>query len=193
MFKKFFTTLMVAALFSVQAGATTNSGLKAAFDELNYSLNVEWDQKDQSVYENNMKKFTSSLRDLQAKGLTDADLIDFVKSEVKDARVARDLQTAFTMISIQKMSKEDASKYMVETMKKTYSSGASWNGDANAGLYIGLSVLIIGVAVALAATGHIRGGNGGSVCTGGSYCTTSCYDDYYYGYTCYDTCSNSCY
>jgi hypothetical protein len=191
MFKKFITSMMVVAMFSVQASAATNEGLKAAFDELNYSLTVEWDQKDQAVYSSKMKAFTSQIRALQSKGMTDADLISFVQSEVKDKKVAKDLETAFNMISINKMSSEEASKYMVATMKKSYSAGASWNGDAV--LYIGLGVLIVAAAIALAAGGYSGGGNGGGYCEDVYVCDTTCYNDYYYGYECYEDCYYACY
>ncbi len=192
MFKKFITTMMVVAMFSVQASAATNEGLKAAFDELNFSLTVDWDQKDQAVYTAKMKEFSAKIRDLQAKGMTNSDLINFVQSEVKDQKVAKDLETAFNMISLNKMSSEDASKYMVATMKKSYSAGASWNGDAV--LYIGLGVLIVVAAVALAAGGYTGSGNGGGgYCEDVYVCDTTCYNDYYYGYECYEDCYNACY
>lgn len=191
MLKKFVTSLMITAMISVQATASTTApGLKQAFDELSYSLTVEWDQKDKEVYTAQMKKFSASVRELQAKGMTDAELVSFIKSEVKDQKVAKDLETAFTMISINKMSSEEASKYMVETMKKSYSAGASWNGDAI--LYIGLGVLIVVAAVSLAAAGYTGGGS--RACYEDVYvCDTTCYDDYWYGYTCYDDCYYSCY
>lgn len=187
MFKKLLTLVMVFALFTVQAMAATQNGLKTAFDELNYSLTVEWDQKDTKFYDAQMKKFNETIRDLQAKGLTNAQLIEFAKSEVKDARVAKDLETAFNMISIQKMTGAEASKYMMETMKRSYSSGASWNGDAL--VYAAVGLLLIAVAIGVAAGGSSGGGG-----TGYS-CYTDCgYTEYcsYYScqlvYECYDVC-----
>ena len=172
MFKKLFTMMMVFALLTMQAHATTQNGLKAAFDEMNYALTVEWDQRDQSFYEAQLKKFTAVVRDLQKKGLTNQQMIDFAKSQTKDAKIAKDLETAFTMITINKMSSEEASQYMLDTMKRAYSNGASWGGEVL--VYLGLGLLIVGLAVGL---------SGGS--TGGS--TGSCYNDcYWYDVYCYD-------
>lgn len=182
---------MIVSMFAVQANAATSSGLKAAFDELNYSLSVDWDQQDKEFYAEQMKKFSTSVREMQADGLTDAEVIKFVKSEVKDQKVAKDLETAFNMISLNKMSTEDASKYMVETMKRSYSAGASWNGDS--ALYIGLGLLIVAAAVAVSVGGYAGGSRPGGSCVGGNYCSTTCYNDYYYGYTCYDDCYYGCY
>ena len=197
MFKKLVTLMMVLAIFTVQANAGTQNNLKSAFDELNYSLTVEWNGKDKTFYNEQMKKFSTTLRELQANGLTNAELVSFVKSEVKDERVARDLETAFNMVSINKMNSADASKFMIETMKKSYASGARWNGSADALLYLGIGLLVVAAALALAAgaSGSVGGGSngGGGYCSEIYVCDTTCYNDYYYGYSCYDDCYYTCY
>lgn len=184
MFKKMITLMMVVSIFTVNAYATSNAGLKAAFDELNFALTVEWDQKDQSFYSAQMKKFSGVVRELQAKGLTNAQLINFVKAEIKDEKISRDIQTALTMISIQKMSPAEAADYMSKTMKNAYAKGASWNGDATL-LLLGVGVLAIVIAVALA--GPVQGG-GGYGCY--DYYTCDTYCDYW---GCYDDCYYTCY
>lgn len=186
MFKKLIALMLIVSVFTVSAHAATNSGLKAAFDELNYSLTVEWDQKDKVFQQEQMKKFTSTLRDLQAKGLTNSQLVDFVKNEVKNERVAKDLETAFNMISINKMGASEANKYIVDTMKKSYSTGASWNGEVL--IYVAAALLIVAVAIAIANADTVYVGGGSSCYYDDVYvCDTYCYDDWY-GYTCYDDC-----
>lgn len=190
MLKKFIAFFMIVAIFTVQATAATDNGLKAAFDELNYSLTVEWDQKDKAFYTEQMKNFSSVVRELQSKGLTNEQLVEFVKSEVKDARVARDLETTFNMIQINKMTPAEASKYMMENMKKSYSSGASWNGDVLYGLAV---VLLIVAVVAAIGSGSSSRSTTSYSCTSYYVCDTTCYYDYYWGYTCYDDCYYTCY
>ena len=189
MFKKLIALMMVLSIFTTQANASTTDGLKAAFDELNYALTVEWDQKDKEFHADQMKKFTSSIRDLQSKGLTNAQLVDFAKSQVKNAQVAKDLETALNMIQINKMSGAEANKYILDTMKKSYSAGASWNGEVF--IYLAVGVLIVALAVALANGNVSSSGNGGygSSCYYDDVyvCDSYCYNDYY-GYTCYDDC-----
>jgi hypothetical protein len=190
MFKKLIALMMVLSIFTVQAQASTHDGLKAAFDELNYALTVEWDQKDKDFHADQMKKFTASLRDLQSKGLTNAQLVDFAKSQVKNAQVAKDLETALNMIQINKMAPAEANKYILDTMKKSYSAGASWNGEVF--IYLAVGVLIVALAVAIASGGTSTGGgyNNGNNCYYDDVyvCDTYCYDDYPFGYTCYDDC-----
>ena len=200
MLRKIISLFIVMTLFTVQAQASVHDGLKAAFDELNYALTVEWDQKDKAVYESEMKKFMATVRDLQKNGLSNDEMMAFAKSQVKDARVAKDLETAFTMITINKMNSEEASKFMMDTMKRSYSKGAAWSQDASAYLIVG--IIIVAVAVAVAVGGNVVVTGGGYY--GGGY--GGCYSDcYYYDYGCgYDwygwpqyctgyTCDEYCY
>ena len=138
MLKQILAFFMVLSITLTHVNAGTDNGLKAAFDELNYSLSVDWDQKDKEFYSQQMKAFSAKLIELQNKGLTRNELVAFVKSEVKNQAIAKDLETAFNMVSINKMTSEDATKYMVDTMKKSYSNGASWNGQVV--LYVAIGV-----------------------------------------------------
>ena len=191
MFKSFISFLLIFSVFTVHAQASTVEGLKKAFDELHFSLEHDWDQQDRSFYEAQMKKFNQELRNLQAQGLTSDQLLDFAKSQTKNPQMAKDLETAFTMIKINKMSSSEANRYVLDVMKKSYSRGASWTGEVF--IYAAIGILIVALAIGIAS------GASGSSSSGGGYssscyyddiylCDTYCYDDYWYGYTCYDDC-----
>lgn len=177
MLTRLLTLLMALSVLTTSAYASSNAGLKAAFDELNYSLSVEWDQKDKAFYEAQSSKFKKALKD---QNVTQEQLLAFVKTEVKNEKVAKDLEVALNMISLTKMGPEEAASYMSKTMKGSYSNGASWNGDATLWLSLGVLFIVVGLAAAY-------GGTGGGYYGGGS----SCYYDYYWGdyvcdYGCYD-------
>ncbi len=194
MLKKVFVLFLTLSLFSVQANAGSQYNLKTAFDELNYELTVEWDQKDKDFHERKMKEFLVTLTELQSQGLTNEELLAFVKSEVKDEKVARDLDTAFSMIFINQMTTEEASRYMVETMKKSYSSGASWSGAPI--LYVGLGVLLVVAAVAAVieyGKKESEGAySGNTQCIDYYLCDAKCYYDSFGGYNCDDVCYWTC-
>lgn len=151
MVKKIILLSIVILMISSQLKASSLIPLKAAFDEMNYALTVEWDQKDQSFYESQLKKFTATVRELQKTGLTNAQMIEFAKSQIKNAQVAKDLETAFSMITINKMSSEEASRYMMDSMKRAYSNGASWNDEIF--LYLPAGVLVVVIALVLKSKG----------------------------------------
>lgn len=182
MLKRMMTLVLALSIFSVQAHAAGQTGLKAAFDELNYALNVEWDQKDKAFFDAQKEKFSAVVADLRANGLSNSELIDFVTSEIKDEKFARDVKATLNLISINNMSSSQAAEYMSEMMKNAYSQGANWNG--------GVSLLLLGAGVLLIVAAAAVGGYGGGGGYGGSYC----YHDIYWGYTCsYDCYYYACY
>ncbi len=162
MFLRLITFVLAMSIFTVHADVGSKQSLKAAFDELNYSLTVEWDQKDRNFYDAKVEAFTKIVKELQSQGLTNAELVDFVKSNLKDKSLAKDLETAYSLISINKLSQAEARKLVMDTTSKAYSKGASWAGETL--VYGALIILIIVAAVAF-------GGN--VVVTNGS----GCYDD----------------
>lgn len=130
--KRLFSFLFMFILLTVHATASTQDGLKAAFDELNYSLTVEWDQKDMSFFNNQSEKFTTELMKLRDSGMTNKELMDFAVSQVKDKNLAKEIQTTFSMVSINAMSTEDAQEHVKSIITKSYGTGASWSGRATA-------------------------------------------------------------
>jgi CheY-like chemotaxis protein len=186
-FKKIISMMMVFSIFTVQAQATTQNGLKAAFDEMTYSITVEWDQKDKAFYEAQVEKFTQVVTDLQKQGMTNAELVEFAKSQVKDVQLAKELDTIFSIITINKMSSTEAAQYMRESFQRSYSKGASWGGEAL--LYLGAGLALVGLAIAVSAAG----GGSGRVSACYSY-TSWCWDSWGYEYPCYcNSCDYYCY
>lgn len=176
MCKKFFVSVIAFCLLCVQSYAVTDNGLKSAFDSLNYSLTVEWDQTDRAFYDAQMEKFAQAIREARA---SKEELVSFAVSQVKDARAQRDLRTALTMVQVNQMDQKEAQKYVVDMMNRSYSRGASWNGGAVIG---GAILVVVIVAVALLATGDARVEDGCyQVYKCDDYCTGSvCYQDCYY-------------
>lgn len=147
MLKRLITLLMVLSIFTTQAMASSNTGLKAAFEELNYSLTVEWDQKDESFYNEQMSIFASKVDELKSEGLSQSDLINFAKSELKNAKSSFDLESALKVIQVNKLTASEANTYVLEAMKGSYSTGANW-ADNNDTLLWG-TILGLGVVVYL--------------------------------------------
>lgn len=180
MFKKLFAFSLIFCFLVVNANAATHNNLKAAFDELNYALSVDWDQKDQDFYKSQMEKFNTTLASLQAQGMTNQEMIDFTLSQLKNENMRKDLQTALTMVQINKMDPKEAQRYVTDVMNKSYSRGASWGGE----VIVGAVVLVLIVAVALIVAGKARvNDNEGcyEVYTCDDYCTGGfCYEDCYY-------------
>lgn len=182
MFKKLTAFAMIFCFLIVSAHATTNNGLKAAFDELNYALTVEWDQKDQEFYKSQMEKFNSTLNSLQKSGMSNQEMIDFTLSQLKDENMKKDLKTALMMVQINQMNQKEAQKYVTDVMNKSYSRGASWGGE----IIVGAIVLVLIVAVAAIVAGKARVNE-----DQGCYEVWKC-DNYCSGNFCYEDCYYEC-
>ena len=136
---------ILTALFMTQSFAATNAPLKEVFDDLNYSLNVEWDQKDRNFYNQKMDSFIKQIKGLRDQGLTNQELIDYTVSQIKDKKLADDVRTGLSMVSINSMNSEEAHEYVSRLMTETYSSGASWSGQ---GVVAGAVLAVVFIAVA---------------------------------------------
>lgn len=170
MLKRIMAFCLLLNVFVAQANVGTQNTLKAAFDEINYSLSVDWDQQDKAFYNEQMKKFQAQIEELQAKGLSNGELITFAQAQLKNETIAKDLELAFTLIQLNKLSDKEARKLVLETIGKSHGQGASWAGDV-AIIAAASLLLILVVAIAIS-----------SPTSGGSYNNNYCYDDY----VCYD-------
>lgn len=117
------------------------SPLKSAFNDYQYTMTVEWDQKDKVFAQAATKQLES---DLETQNLSKADLIAFVRSEIKDKKFSQD----FEQVINSGMSVSEAQQILMNSLAKSQMAGASWNSQTNslaAGLMVAflLSSLIV--------------------------------------------------
>ncbi len=176
MLKKIFMTAMTLVLFFQQT-AFAGSGLSEALDELQFALTVEWDQKDQNFYDRSIQKFQDKLSLLEAQGQDRTKMFEEVISKVKSESFRSDMRLMTNLVATKIMSEKDAMNFIQDSVKKTYSSGASWNGES--WLRIGGIIIVVGF-MAFWITGM-------SKCLNDPNSVTSCSG----GVTCYD--GDDCY
>lgn len=189
MFKRLSTLLLAFAFVTTASASTVGAhSIKAAIDEFNFAMTVEWDQQDQAFYQAQMKKFLANLNTLRAQGATTAEIIDVAVSTIKNEKLALEMKSILELIEVEKLSVEEAQAMLLEATKNSSSTGASWSSDA--WVWIG-PVLGIAVLLALLSGGSSNGStttdpgtNPGYTC-GYNY---SCYWGYdswgHYGYQC---------
>lgn len=163
------TLVLAMSLFTVSAQAASQNGLSEAFNELKLSLDLR-DPSNEAEYKAAVANFKETVQKIAP---TTQEVVALVKSEIKDAKLAKDMETALNIVAINKMSSAEASKYMVEAMERSGAKGASWNGAASA--LLGLGVLLVVAAVLV---------GGGAVYYGGNSCVYG-YSSWYCGETCY--------
>lgn len=149
--------LMILSVFVGQVSAASHAGIKNAFDELSYSLSVEWDQENMSFYQAQKAKFE---QEVKAQGMTSQDLLDILNEEITDEQLKRDIVNAFDIIKANKMSQEEAETYLVNTLAHSYTEGAHWNPLSKVGLYLktaGTVALAVVVIILFSQTGAFQG------------------------------------
>jgi hypothetical protein len=74
MLKKIVSIFILSQFLMTTTFAGNQENLKAAFDELSYSLTVDWDQKDPAVAQAALTNFKNQVADLRNRGMTDAEV-----------------------------------------------------------------------------------------------------------------------
>lgn len=126
MFKKMLAMALVCLSFS--AFANVDSKIAPIFDELEYKLAVEWDQKDQTFYNNAVANFESELATLAEQGVQPSEVLAYLQSNIKDQKVANELTDLVGSIDMASMSLEDTKSLIKEYVDGMNNTGANYSG-----------------------------------------------------------------
>ncbi|MFL5784522.1 MAG: hypothetical protein ACJ76H_07940 [Bacteriovoracaceae bacterium] len=173
--KKLFSLILVLC-FSVNVMAASTSGLERAMDDYQYALTVEWDQKDQAVYQAKTDAFFAEMAKMIAdEGLTKEQILSVAEKKMQNKAQLEALKLKLQLAGKASNSQELAG-ILQSSVKDMYSRGASWNGDVLPMVGIGLLVAaVIGYAVWFSATHECVAYEDRWECNTNNYC-----DDYGY-------------
>jgi len=154
MFKKITALLLLTAFTNVYAltpmeqSAARGAELGRTFDALNYSLNVEWDQKDAKFFDEAVASFTDDVAALQRQGMTQDEMMDYTMNKIKDSNVKNEITKLAKVIADSKMSNEEARAFTMAKMNSIYSNGTSWSGTIfgmRPVYFIGTVIVVAGI------------------------------------------------
>ncbi len=143
---KFFSWLLMLSLVSNAFAASGGSaGLQEAFNEYEYAITVEWDQKDKAMEEKINKEFYSKVDGLFKKeGMTAAAVEEFLASRVHDKAKLASIKAQANLLSLEADSSADLAALLSKAAPDMGLSGTSWNGSTVV-LQIGALVLLAGL------------------------------------------------
>jgi hypothetical protein len=153
MFNRLCLLTIAFSLLTTQSFAASQSGLKAAFDEFAYSMEVEGAALDAEAKQEAISTLVNSISDMQEQGLSNQQLIDFAGSQIKDKAFARDIKEAYAQMQAEQMSAEQGRDLIKSMATDFYSKGANWSGDVQTIGIIGLVLVLVAVAVVLGKPG----------------------------------------
>ena len=152
---KLFLCLIMTTQFTF---ATSNDGLKQAIDEFHFAMTVEWDQRDQTFFQEEQLKLQATIEKSIGDGLTLAQLkaafndnsqfnIDHIISEISERNIH---------------DSTEVQKYIQQRLQSNYVKGASWDSEVVGETFaIVLACTILGIIVVRLAT---CGKNGRPAC-----------------------------
>lgn len=106
-------------------------------------MTVEWDQKDEVFYNEQLKKFSDGVEELKAQGLSSDDMMKFAIDQMTDKKVASDLTKTYAMMKANKNSASEGLMRMEILTQNGYAQGAHYIGTVKiVALYTGYVVLL---------------------------------------------------
>lgn len=141
-------SLFLALCFSLNVMASTGTiqQLEKSLNEYQYSLSVEWDQKDQAFYDARTQEFFGKIEKLiKEDGLTKEEILAFASLKAKNKELIDALKLKLSLLD-KNVSAEELSRVVAEVTNDLYSKGASWNGE--------ILFPVIGIIIVVAVLGY---------------------------------------
>lgn len=142
----FFTSVVP---HNVQASTLTNVAIDEVFDRFHYSMNVEWDQKDEKFKEMAAQELKSGLLALEASGISMETIQKYMETNLLDAKTQQDYQRLLAALKGQNVSQKEATQMTMKFMENSYSRGLHFNGEGHirGGSKLTLVVVVLLVVV----------------------------------------------
>src|SRR5688572_18248723 len=121
-------SLVLCLCFTMNVFAGSVSEFEKSLDNLQYSLTVEWDQKDQAVYEKVTKTFFDEMEVMMAtQQLTQEQVLAVLEKKIANKKALEAIKLKLSLMG--KVNESNLSEVLKENSKEMYAQGASWNGD----------------------------------------------------------------
>lgn len=165
--------------FNVMASTGTVQELERVLDDYQYSLSVEWDQKDSEFYDVKTKEFFGKLeRLIKEEGLTQDQMMSLIEKKANNPSVINALKLKLSLLD-QGSSTDDLVALIKDSTKDLYSQGASWNGQVVYTVIAGLLVAaIVGYSIWFDVNHECVSYDTQYVCHTVASCTGSYFDSY---------------
>lgn len=192
---RFLSIFLIFALMiqTVSANEGTIQGLKALYDDFQYSATVEWDQKDMEFQKKIESRFKRGLEELIKQGLTNQELIDFAASQFKNKKNKSDFTNLMQSLQVSALGQKEMSIMVNTIIKNEYNTGANFIGDLPLAGKIAYFFVLTAISSAMiyamiyGSFSGVSDGSDGQVCTEVYVC-----DTYYDELGSHESCSYQC-
>lgn len=138
-------SIFVAFCFTMNVFASTGSfqEIERAIDDYQFAMTVEWDQKDKEFQTAKTQAFAAKMGELFKSGLAVQDVNFLLETRFKNSKALEALKLKVQVLE-KTTSPEEIAKLIQEHSSELYSSGASWNGNAQLWTW---GIVIVAIAV----------------------------------------------
>ena len=141
--------LSLCMSLNLMAGTGSAEALSNALDEYQYAITVEWDQKDQAVYQKETSAFFEKLgKIVSEEGVSKEEILALAEKKMANKKSFEALKLKLALAGVAE-SPEQLAKALQESSKEFYHTGASWNGNIDWGMVGIVAVVVAAVAYAL--------------------------------------------
>ncbi len=135
---------LVCLVFSIQAFAGTGSGIAELIKAYQFSVLVEWDQKDPQFLEMKQAEFSRGIESLIAEGHQPRDLLAESLQLIPNQAVRRQLSEA-SQLSGNAMSAEELTQYFEQQLGSMTVQGSSWSPVTKILLGVAITYVVLKV------------------------------------------------
>lgn len=179
MLKKSVSLIFCFLFFINTLHASSVDSLKTAYNELQYALTVEWDQKDQSFKKEHTEIFAKKIQELLDQGLSVEELSSFALNQIKSESSRKEIETILSLIKINHLERSKAQQLIKNALNKSLSTGTSWNARIS---LLDITSIIVIVALVVSLGNRPKNSHPVGAQPDGSYCgyrdTQQCYYKY---------------
>lgn len=142
-----FLSLLLVFCFTTNVFAGSVKELEREFNEYQYTMTVEWDQRDSSFQERETSAFFEKVESMiQRDGITKSDIEAFASKKMTNPAAVAALKAKLALIPAN-ASPSELARTLQEQSKDLYANGANWLGIPDTALWIGAAVLVVGFLV----------------------------------------------
>lgn len=133
-FKKITALFLVLSFSHVYAitpvqQSSMSSEINRSIDDLNYRLNVEWDQSDSKYVKDAFEDFEKDIAALQAQGLSSQELTQYALDKIKDKQTKDEINEITKVINEGQMNSDEAREFVMSKLSNMYAHGTNWTGS----------------------------------------------------------------
>ena len=148
-FKQIVIIISSLSIFNVQANLSNfqKNEINSAFDNLNFELNVNWDQENQDFYNDQINYFTNKLQNIQNDGASNFDLIRYTEKKLSKQKVKLNVSNLVNNISALELTDDETLDYIKNSVQNSTDTGAHWLGGTTALKIVAAVAIIVGLVL----------------------------------------------